>query len=81
MVFKTKEKKEEVMRKRSKLKGSDLWLADALTPYRMSLAYSARQAMKERKIDATWVNDGNIYVKRRGKDRPEIIKSIKDLPK
>jgi hypothetical protein len=81
VVFKSKEKKEEVMKRRSKLKNTDLWLADALTSYRMTLAYSARQALKAKKIESTWVYDGKVYMKKIGKERPEIVKTIKDLPK
>ena len=81
VVFKNSDIKDEVMKKRSKLKGTDLWLADALTPFRLNLAYLARQSLKGKKIEATWVYDGKIFMKRKGKDRPEIVKSSKDLPK
>jgi hypothetical protein len=81
VVFTTKEKKDEVMARKAKLKDTNLWLADVLTPYRQNLAYSARLAKKSKKIEETWVHDGRVYMKKRDKDRPEIIRSMKDLPK
>jgi hypothetical protein len=81
VVFKNKEKKEEIMGKRSKLRGTDLWLADALTPYRTNLAYLARKSLKAKTIEATWVYAGKVHIKRKGKDRPEVVRTPKDLPK
>jgi hypothetical protein len=80
VVFKSKEKKVEVMKRRIKLKGKEVWLADELTPGKMRLAYQARHAMKNKKIEATWVFNGKVFIKKSLTDRPQIVQTPEQIP-
>jgi hypothetical protein len=81
IVFLDKARKSEVMKRKTKLKDQDIWLADELTKFRIDLAYAARKAAKERKIAQTWVHDSKVFIKRNTSDRPILVKYKKDIPK
>jgi hypothetical protein len=82
IVFCDKNKKNEIMKQKTKLKNiSDIWFSDELTKYRSELAYAARQAVKEKNIHQTWVYDSKIFVKRSENDRPTSIRYKDDIHK
>ena len=79
-VFLDIDKKAEVMKKRKVLKGKKVWLSDDLTPHRSSLAFHAREAVKQKKIAQTWVIDNKVFIKMESNSRPQRITAQKDLP-
>jgi hypothetical protein len=83
MVFRDKDRKMEIFKQRTKLKDSDqeIWLSDELTKQKNELAFAARQSMRDRRINTTWVYDSKVFVKIKATDKPRIIKSKNDLPK
>ena len=79
IVFNDKVSKAEVMKSKTKLKGTSIWINDDLTTYRSGLAYEARQAMRAGKIEKTWCHDGKVFVKKSGIERPTRIFTAKDI--
>jgi hypothetical protein len=73
MVFKHASTRNEIYKARSKLKGSNIWITEDLTPRRAQLAYKARQAVKRGEAQLTWTNEGKIFVKKNSSDRPIIV--------
>ena len=73
-------KKDEIIKEKTKLKDTDIWLSDDLTKRRSELAYAARQAVKNGKINMTWVHDSKIFTKKKANDKPSILYDIEDLP-
>jgi hypothetical protein len=80
LVFQDKMKKDEIIKEKTKLKDTDIWLSDDLTKRRSELAYAARQAVKNGKINMTWVHDSKIFTKKKANDKPSILYDIEDLP-
>jgi hypothetical protein len=80
IVFSNKDKKDQIMKCKKKLKGHELWLGDDLTKHRSDIAYHARQAVKQGKINQTWVTGGNVFVKMTAKAKPTKINTIGDIP-
>ena len=82
VVFHEKSVKMRVFKSKNKLKGDDhIWLSDDLTPYRSRLAFLARSAVKEERINQTWVFDGKIFIKITKDSKPRVIKHPQDIPK
>ena len=80
VVFKTKEMKDKVYKRKKILQGTDLWIGDDLTPSRRRLFYMARQAVKNNEAIRTWTVDGKIFLKIADTDRPIRIKTSADMP-
>jgi hypothetical protein len=80
VVFKEEQKREDVFKLKSKLKGHDLWITDDLTALNSNLAYLARQALARRKIKKTWVYSGRIFIVKNGDDRPIRIIRRDEIP-
>ena len=83
VVFKSEATKEAVIKKKGKLKEGEeqIWLSDDLTSYRNNLAYLARQAVKQNKLNQTWVSNSKVFVKVKADDSPKVLKSPKGIPK
>jgi hypothetical protein len=81
VAFETEETRARIFKKRNKLKDSNIWISDDLTPGRSELAYKARQAVKANLIAQTWTVGGNIYTKETVNGRPRKITTQEDLPK
>jgi vacuolar-type H+-ATPase subunit I/STV1 len=80
VVFYEKAKKNEIVKQKTKLKDTDIWLSDDLTKRRSGLAFAARKAVRDRKINLTWVHDGKVFVKKTESDKPRVITCSDDLP-
>ena len=81
VMFYEKFKRDEIIKRRGLLKGSDIWIGEDLTPKRSRLSYLARQSAKLKDEYKTWTVDGKIYFKRGEDDDPERIDCEDDLPK
>ena len=55
----------QVLKARSKLKGTGIYVNEDLTKRRNNLAFLARQLKKQNKVVDTWTYDGKIFVKHR----------------
>ena len=62
-----------MMKNRSKLKGSRLFINEDLSRIRASLAYKARVLKREKKILDTWTRDGAIYLKLQDSSTRRVI--------
>ena len=82
IAFHDKGKKTEIFKQRTKLKNSDpeIWISDDLTKRRSELAFAARNAVRDGKINMTWVYDSKVFVKKNRTDRPTVVSDIKDIP-
>ena len=56
--------REKVLKGRSKLKGSGIYINEDLTKSRSEIASKCKSLKKEKKITNTWIRDGTIFVKR-----------------
>ena len=73
-------KKTEVVKARSKLKGSSVFINEDLTKTRALVFKKARIAKKDKKIKDTWTYDGRIFIKRLD-DTLKILETIEDWDK
>lgn len=80
VVFKEEDKRNDVFKLKPNLKGKNIWLTDDLTASMSSLAYLARQALKNEKIKNTWVFGGKIFIVKDGDDRPIRVSRKEDIP-
>ena len=80
VAFTNKDKRKQLMKAKKQLRGQSLWLSDDLTKYRSSLAYHARQAVKNGNANLSWVTGGNVFVKKTAKDKPKKINTLDDIP-
>ena len=81
VTLKSMEKKREIFKAKTRLKGQNLWITDDLTPFGSCIAYEARQAVKNGTITKTWVYDSKIFIVKKGDDRPKRVFVSKDIPK
>ena len=79
LAMKTASKRDEIYSARPKLKGSDVWITEDLIPSRASLAFKARQAVKNGKATLTWTNEGKIFIKHSPLEKPKLVKDENDL--
>jgi hypothetical protein len=80
LSFNSTTTRDEIYKKRSTLKGKDVWVTEDLTPRNAALFFKARQAVKKGKAALTWTNEGKIFVKSTSNAKPTIISSENDLP-
>ena len=60
-------------------RGSNIYLNDHLTPLNSELAHNARQLVKQRQAFASWVRDGQVFVKWTKDDRADRVTKLADL--
>ena len=60
-------------------RGSNIYLNDHLTPLNSELAHNARQLVKQRQAFASWVRDGQVFVKWAKDDRADRVTKLVDL--
>jgi hypothetical protein len=80
VVFKEVALKQQFTKLKAKLKKNNLWISDVLTPHRMNLAYLARKAVRENKVNQTWVYDGKVFTKTTAEAKPKRINTASDIP-
>ena len=66
----------QILKARSKLKGTSIFVNEDLTKHRNKLAYLGRQLKKESKIVDTWTFDGKVLVKFRLAINNPTLKTI-----
>jgi EAL domain-containing protein (putative c-di-GMP-specific phosphodiesterase class I) len=81
VVFKSAETMKQVIKNRRKLKNKQIWLSDDLTQHRSNLAYLARRAVKNSKINQTWTADGKVFYKTTEDAPARRLMEAKQLPK
>ena len=52
-----------------------------LTQATSQLAYQTRQLRRNGLIDETWTNDGRVFIKKNGRSRGVLVRSLEDLVK
>lgn len=70
MVFRVQATRDDIYGKKATLKGQKLWVNDDLTANRSKLAFDARRALKNKQIIATWVRDGEVFIRKSANDKP-----------
>ena len=80
VIFHERRARDFIFRKRSLLRGTNVWLGDDLTAKRSKLAYHARQAAKLKEEYKTWTFDGRVYFKMDDAAEPTRIDDVADLP-
>ena len=73
------EKKNEVLKKRRSLKGTNIFIEENLTAYNRSILYEARKLKRKQKIEDCFSLDGRPAIKHAGKI--SFIQSIGELQK
>jgi hypothetical protein len=81
VVFQDEDLRNKWYKGKTELKGVNIWLSDDMTPFGSGLAYQARKAKKEQKIQKTWVFKGRIFIIKNGETTPTIVTCEKDIPK
>lgn len=61
--------------------GRPIYVSEVLTTRNRKLGFLARNLIKEKKIFATWISYGRIFIKKRDGDDPLRINSEEDLKK
>ena len=80
MVFHTAEKRDEVFKKKAKLKSKKSWLREDFTPAKSRLAYLARLWAKKDDDASTWTADGRVFIKPKDQ-KPFRIDTDGDIPR
>ena len=80
VVFHERRARDYIFRKRSLLKGSNIWLGEDLTVKHSKLAYQARQSAKIKEAYKTWTFEGHIFFKMIDNAEPLQIVDVMDLP-
>ena len=80
VVFHNRRVREYIFRKRSQLKGTNIWIGDDLTAKKSKLAYEARQAAKINEKYKTWTFEGRVFIKMADDAEPTRIDDVADLP-
>ena len=73
VAFETQKVREKIIRSRGKLKDTNIWIGEDLTPKRSELAFKARRAVKQKLIEQTWTVGGHIFIKIASNGRPRKI--------
>jgi hypothetical protein len=73
-------KKSSIMTAKNKLKGKMIWVQDDLTLYRSNLAFLARKAVKEKKIQMTWVTGNKVFIKPDEESAPKRVNLPSEIP-
>ena len=81
VVFHDEEFRNKWYKCKTELKGKNIWLSDDLTPFGSGIAYLARKAKKEQKIQKTWIFRGRIFIIKNGESTATIVSCEKDIPK
>ena len=55
-------------------------MSEDLAAIRANLAYAARLAKKEGKINETWTNNGKVFVKERQDSKPKRVNKVSEIP-
>jgi hypothetical protein len=80
LAFTDKEKRQQLMKAKKKLKGQNMWLSDDLTKYRSSLAYHARQAVKNGNANLSLGTGRNVSMRKTTRDKLKKINNLEDIP-
>ena len=71
------------MRNKKKLKTSDrrnqIYINEALTPYRAKLFADARKLVKDKKIKNAWTRDGQILIRNNEDTKTFTLQNISDI--
>jgi flagellar biosynthesis/type III secretory pathway chaperone len=62
-----------------KYNGTNIYINDHLTKANSDLAHAARQLVKQHDAHATWVRDGQIFIKWSATSRSDVVHSMSDL--
>ena len=79
--------KVELMRNKKKLKTSDrrnqnqIYINEALTPYRAKMFADARKLVKDKKIKNAWTRDGQILIRNNEDTKTFTLQNISDINK
>jgi len=71
--------RDEIYSRRLKLKGTNIYISEDLTQKKSSLAYEARQHVKNTPHTSTWTVDGTIFLKDSEEGKPRAIHDANDL--
>ena len=81
VALKSFDMKEKIFKNRAKLKSSNVWMSEDLTPRKSELAYKARECVRQGLALQTWTVNGTIFIKTRHGNRPTKIMTEDDLPR
>ena len=73
--------RDEIYSRRLKLKGTSIYISEDLTQKKSSLAYEARQHVKNTQNTSTWTVDGTVFLKDSLDGKPRAIHDVKDIPR
>lgn len=79
--FWNRKHKIELLKQSKKLKGSEVYLNEHLTPKNAEIARHARTLKKQNKIKATWTRNCKVIIQPNDGTKVVIIKELKDLDK
>ena len=71
--------RDEVYARRTKLKGTEIYISEDLTLKKSNLPYEARQYTREHPNSTTWTSEGSIFIKDAINDKPRLVRCIADL--
>lgn len=64
-----------------KLKGTNVYLNEHFTKKNGDIAREARMLRKQKKITATWTQNGNVWVREQEGLQAKMIRDVKELDK
>lgn len=80
VVFKDEKKRDIWFKCKPELKGKNVWITDDLTPFTSGMAYQARQAVKQKRAQKTWVFRGRVFIIKNGETNPTAVTRLSDIP-
>jgi len=79
VAFYDRHLRDEIYARRTKLKGSNVFISEDLTPKKSSLAFETRQYARTHANVTTWTYEGAVFVKDNAEAKPRVIHRTDDL--